>query len=142
MLKTDPLCFFANKSMHAYTHKYIYTYIHIYIHAIIHTCLFLLLMLWYRQAIFDSRVEKLPSFDETGIRTQVTVKPILRQTECPLTSRLSYRGSSKNLNSTARPNDERASLASLSVGVCTGLWRYTCLLLLILMLWHRQAIFE
>ena len=31
-----------------------------------------------------------------------------QQTECPLTNRLSYRGSSKNLNSTARPYDQRA----------------------------------
>ena len=30
----------------------------------------------------------------------------------------------------------------LPVGFRTGLWRYTCLLLLIAMLWHRQAIFE
>ena len=27
-------------------------------------------------------------------------------------------------------------------GIRTWLWRYTCLLLLIVMLWHRQAIFE
>ena len=31
-----------------------------------------------------------------------------QQTECPLTNRLSYRRSSKNLNSTARPYDQRA----------------------------------
>ena len=31
---------------------------------------------------------------------------------------------------------------SLPVGFRTWLWRYTCLLLLISMLWHRQAIFE
>ena len=55
--------------------------------------------------------------------------PNRQQTECPLTSRLSYRGSSKNLNSTARPYDQRAFI-------------HTYLLLLILMLWHRQAIFE
>ena len=33
-------------------------------------------------------------------------------------------------------------LSSLSVGFRTWLWRYTCLLLSILMLWHRRAIFE
>ena len=155
-----------------------------------------------------------------------------QQTECPLTNRLSYREWSKNLNSTARPYDQRAfspfdptavwhshlALAiymfvvvnfealgqlsdirierrqfvllcwlqdsnprsqtpirqqteclltelsriklktwtrqpvpmiskhsahstSLPVGFRTWLWRYTCLLLLISMLWHRQAIF-
>ena len=30
----------------------------------------------------------------------------------------------------------------LPIGFRTWLWRYTCLLLLISMLWHRQAIFE
>ena len=34
--------------------------------------------------------------------------PIRQQTECLPTIRLSYRGSSKNLNSTARPNDQQA----------------------------------
>ena len=34
--------------------------------------------------------------------------PNRQQTECPLTNRLSYRESSKNLNSTARPCDRRA----------------------------------
>ena len=34
--------------------------------------------------------------------------PNRQQTECLLTNRLSYRGSSKNLNSTARPYDQRA----------------------------------
>ena len=35
-----------------------------------------------------------------------------------------------------------AHSTSLPVGFRTWLWRYTCLLLLISMLWHRQAIFE
>ena len=34
--------------------------------------------------------------------------PNRQQTECSLTNRLSYRGSSKNLNSAARPYDQRA----------------------------------
>ena len=34
--------------------------------------------------------------------------PTRLQTECPLTNRLSYRGSSKNFNSTARPYDQQA----------------------------------
>ena len=68
--------------------------------------------------------------------------PNRQQTECSLTNRLSYRGSSKNLNSTARPYDQRAHLTPLSVDFRTWLWWYTYLLLLILMLWHRQAIFK
>ena len=35
-----------------------------------------------------------------------------------------------------------AHTTSPPVGFCTWLWRYACLLLLILMLWHRQAILE
>ena len=35
-----------------------------------------------------------------------------------------------------------AHSTSLPIGFRTWLWRYTCLLLLISMLWHRQAIFE
>ena len=35
-----------------------------------------------------------------------------------------------------------AHSTSMPVGSRTWLWRYTCLLLLISMLWHRQAIFE
>ena len=35
-----------------------------------------------------------------------------------------------------------AHSTSLPVGFRTWLWRYTCLLLLISMLWHRQVIFE
>ena len=35
-----------------------------------------------------------------------------------------------------------AHLTLLPIGLHTWLWRYTCLLLLISMLWHRQAIFK
>ena len=85
----------------------------------------------------------------------------------PLTNRLSYPGSSKNLNSIARPmisehsthstlapgnpcvSRRRATLpvglinsTPLLVGFRTWLWQYTCLLLLISMLLHRQVIFK
>ena len=39
-------------------------------------------------------------------------------------------------------SEHSAHLAPLSVDFRTWLWRYTCLLLLISMLWHRQAIFK
>ena len=39
-------------------------------------------------------------------------------------------------------SEHSAHLAPLSVDYRTWLWRYTCLLLLISMLWHRQAIFK
>ena len=94
--------------------------------------------------------------------------PNRQLTECPLTNRLSYRGSSyKNLNSTARPYDQRAfspldptavwhshlalamymfvvvnfdALAQASTYIHTYI--HTYLLLSISMLWHRQAIFK
>ena len=39
-------------------------------------------------------------------------------------------------------SEHSAHLAPLSVDFRTCLWRYTCLLLLISMLWHRQAILK
>ena len=59
--------------------------------------------------------------------------PNRQQTQCPLTNRLSYRGSSKKLEL------DSSSLWSASIqptrphsrfGIRTWLWRYTCLLLL------------
>ena len=42
---------------------------------------------------------------DSNPRSQILIH---QQTECLLTNRLSYRGSSKNLNSTARPYDQQA----------------------------------
>ena len=39
-------------------------------------------------------------------------------------------------------NKHPAHSTSPSIGFRTWLWRYTCLLLLISMLWHRQAVFK
>ena len=39
-------------------------------------------------------------------------------------------------------SEHLAHWTPLPFGIRTWLWRYTCLLLLISMLWHRQAIFE
>ena len=71
--------------------------------------------------------------------------PIRQRTECLLTNRLRYRGSSLK-TWTRQPvpmiSKHSAHSTSLRVGFRTWLWRYTYLLLLISMLWHRQAIFE
>ena len=71
--------------------------------------------------------------------------PIRQRTECLLTNRLNYRGSSLK-TWTRQPvpmiSKHSAHSTSLRVGFRTWLWRYTYLLLLISMLWHRQAIFE
>ena len=68
-----------------------------------------------------------------------------QQTECPLTNRLSYRGSSyKTWTRQPVPMISEHSTHSTPqpFGIRTWLWRYTCLLMFISMLWHRQAIFE
>ena len=68
-----------------------------------------------------------------------------QQTKCPLTNRLSYQGSSYK-TWTRQPvpmiSQHSAHLTPQPFGIRTWLWRYTCLLLLISMLWHRQAIFK
>ena len=70
--------------------------------------------------------------------------PNRQQTECPLTNRLSYRGSSYK-TWTRQPvpmiSEHSAHSTPQPFGIRTWLWRYTCLLLLISMLWHRQAIY-
>ena len=83
MLSLGPLCQIRTLNWD------IYMYIHL-------RLLSLISMLWHRQAIFESEGDNL--------------EPNIQQTECPLTNRLSYRGSSKNFNSTARPNDQRANM--------------------------------
>ena len=71
--------------------------------------------------------------------------PNRQQTECSLTNRLSYRGSSLKLG-TRQPvpmiSEHSSHLTPLSVDFRTWLRRYTYLLLLISVLWHRQAIFK
>ena len=75
-----------------------------------YTCLLLLIsMLWHRQAIFESKGDKLSSSAEGRIRTHQGLRH-------QIASRLNARwhtdwaieDQAKNLNSTARPNDQRA----------------------------------
>ena len=111
-----------------------------------YTCLLLLIsILWHRQAIFKSKVDKLSSSAECRIWTQGPRHQNCQQTECPLTNRLSYRGSSLKKTWTRQPvpmiSEHSAHSTPLPVGFRNWLWRYTCLLL-ISMLWHRQAIFK
>ena len=49
-------------------------------------------------------------------------------------------GQAENMNSLARPYDQRAF--SPLDPTASWLWRYVCFLLLISMLWHGQAIFN
>ena len=102
-------------------------------------------MLWHRQAIFESKWDKLSSSAEGRIRTQrvsdtyspADWMPADKPTEL---SRI-------RLNTWTRQpvpmiSKHSAHLTPLPFGIRTWLWRYTYLLLLISMLWNRQAIFE
>ena len=89
-----------------------------------------------RQVVFLCWMKDLNSGSQT---------PNRQQTECSLTNRLSYRGSSKK-TWTRQPvpmiSEHSAHLTPLSVDFRTWLWRYTYLLLLISMLWHRQELYK
>ena len=111
-------------------------------HTYTHTCLLLLiLMLSHRQAIFDRRqavflwwMQKLGN-----LRHQITSRLNAHsQTDWAIEDQV------KTWTQQPVPmmNEHSAHLTSLLIGFHIWLWRYTCLLLLILMLWHRQAIFE
>ena len=102
-------------------------------------------MLWHRQAIFKSKGDKLCFSAENRIWT--------RDPRHQFASRLNARWQTDwaiedqaKKTWTRQPvpmiSEHSAHLAPLSVYFRTWLWRYTCLLLLISMLWHRQAIFK
>ena len=107
--------------------------------------LLLISMLWHRQAIFKSKGDKLSSSAECRIRTwksQDTYSPA----DWMPTHKPTELSRIKLNTGTQQPvpmmSEHSAHLTSLPFGFCTWLWRYTYLLLLISMLWHRQAIFK
>ena len=108
-------------------------------------CLLLLIsMLWHRQAIFESKGDKLSSSAECRIRTQGPRHLFASRLNADDKPTELLKIKLINLNSTARPSDQQAfsPLYLTASWFRTWIWRYTCLLLLVLMLWHRQAIFE
>ena len=102
-------------------------------------------MLWHRQAIFESKRDKLPSSAECRIRTDQGLRH-------QIASRLNARWQTDWANEdqaqtwTRQPvpmiSEHSAHSTPQPFGIRTWLWRYTCLLLVISMLWHRKAIFE
>ena len=69
-----------------------------------YTCLLLLIsMLWHRQAIFESKRDKLSTSAECRDSNSGSQTPNRQQTKCPLTNRLSYRGSSYKLERDSPP---------------------------------------
>ena len=102
-------------------------------------------MFWHRQETFDSKGDKLSSSAECGIRTRKSQDTYSSGDWMPAhkpneLSRIQLKNWTQQ--SVPKMSEQTAHLTSLLFGFRTWLWRYTCLLLLISMLWHRQAIFE
>ena len=110
-----------------------------------YTCLLLLIsMLWHRQAIFERKADKMSSCAECRIQTQglrhlypVDWMPADKPTEL---SRIKLKSWTRQ--PFPKISKYSAHSTSLPIGFRSWLWRYTCLLLLISMLWYRQAILE
>ena len=110
-----------------------------------YTCLLLIWMLWHRQVIYQSKGDKLSSSAVCRIRTWKSQDTYSPEDWMPTHKPNElWRIQLKTWTQLPVPNrsEHSAQLTSLPFGFRTWLWRYTCLLLLISMLWHRQAIFE
>ena len=94
---------------HTHTHPSIHSHTHTYIHTYINTYLLLLIsMLWHRQAIFESKGDKLSSSAECRIRTQGLRHLFARRLNAYWQTDWAIQDQAKNLNSTARPYDQQA----------------------------------
>ena len=94
----------------SYMHTYIHTCMRACIHTYIHTYLLLLIsMLWHRQAIFESKGDKLSSSAESRIRTHQSLRhQIASRLNARWQTDWAIEDQAKNLNSTARPYDQQA----------------------------------
>ena len=117
------------------------TYIHTYIHAYL---LLLISMLWHRQAIFKSKGDNLCSSVECRNWTRGPRHQIASRLNARWQTDWAIEDQAKTWTRQPVPmiSEHSAHLTPLSVYFRTWLWRYTYLLLLISMLWHRQAIFK
>ena len=128
-------------------HTYIHTYVRTYVSTYIHTYMF---VVGFRCSGTGKRYSNLK---------ETSCLPLLNTGFEPI--RVSYTKSSADWMPADKPTElsriklktwTRQPVPMISkhsahstpqpFGFRTWLWRYTCLLLLILMLWHRQAIFE
>ena len=102
-------------------------------------------MLWHRHAIFKSKGEKLCSTAECRIWTRSPRHQIANRLNARWQTDWAIEDQAKK-TWTRQPipmiSEHSAHLTTLSVDYRTWLWRYTYLLLLIPMLWHRQAVFK
>ena len=119
-------------------------YIHTYIHTDRQTYLLLISMLWHRQAIFKSKGDKLCSSAECRIWTRGPGHRIASRLNARWQTDWAIEDQAKTWTRQPVPmiSEHSAHLTPVSVDFRTWLWRYTYLLLLISMLWHRQAIFK
>ena len=102
-------------------------------------------MLWHRQAIFESKGDKLSSPAECRIWTQ-RVSETQSSADWMPADKPTELSRIKLKTWTRQPvpmiSKHSAHLTLLQFCIRTWLWRYNYLLLLISMLWQRQAIFE
>ena len=110
-----------------------------------YTYLLLISMLWHRQAIFESKGDNLSFSAECRIRTQ-RVSESQSPADWMPADKLTELSRIKLKTWTRQPvpmiRKHSAHLTPLPFAIRTWLWRYAYLLLLISMLWHRQAIFK
>ena len=106
--------------------------------------LLLISMLWHRQAIFKSKGDKLCSSAECSIWTPGPRHQIPSRLNARWQSDWAIEDQAKTWTRQPVPmiSEHSAHLTPLSVDFRTSLWRYTYLLLLISMLWHRQTTFK
>ena len=101
-------------------------------------------MLWHRQAIIESKGDKLSSSAECRIRTQGLRHLFASRLNACWQTDWAIEDQAKTWTRQPVPmiSKHSAHSTSLPLGFPTWLWQYSCLLLLILMLWRRQVIFE
>ena len=102
-------CMHVHTCIHTCMHTRIHTCMRAYIQTYIHTCLLLLIsMLWHRQAIFESKGDKLSFSAECRIRTQGLRHLFASRLNACWQTDWAIEDQAKNLNLTARPYDQQA----------------------------------
>ena len=107
--------------------RHIYMYIHIYVYIYIYTCLLLASMPWHRQAIFESKGDKLSSSAECKIRSwevSDTNSPAHRMPTHKHTELSRIKLKPWTQQPVPMMNELSAHLTSLPIGFRTWLWRY------------------
>ena len=130
--------------LHCIALQCMYVFMYVCMYMCMCVCMYLLLisMLWHRQAIFKSKGDKLCSSDECRIWTRGPRHQIAsRLNDCWQTDWAIEDQAKKTWTRQPVPmiSEHSAHLTQLSVDFRIWLRRYTYLLL-ISMLWHRQAI--